>query len=98
MNTRRIYNVQFEAGTSRHDGRPVNYLICMDSACPVTLYAEIVVPEGASEDFGYLTLKAAVLEQAAAAGIPADKLSFWYDDQEESLAPDAAAPGDVRPW
>lgn len=92
------YNVQFEAGTSRHDGSGVNLLVCKDSACPVTLYAEITVPEDASEDYGYLTLKAAILEQAAAAGIPAEKLSFWYDDQEQYLAPDASATGDVRAW
>lgn len=92
------YDIQFEAGTSRHDGSGVNFLVCKDSACPVTLYAEITVPEDASEDYGYLTLKAAILEQAAAAGIPAEKLSFWYDDQEQYLAPDASATGTVRAW
>lgn len=89
--------IQFEAGISRHGNAPVNYLIGIDQECPdTTLYAEITVPEGASEDYGYLALKAEVQKQAAAAGI-AD-LEFWYDNQEQYLAPDAAAQGEIRYW
>ena len=53
-----------------------------------TIRAICEVPEGASEDYGYLTMKTAIL--AAYTGDPAT-LEFWYDGQEQYLAPDAAA-------
>lgn len=50
------------------------------------------VPDGASEDFGYLTAKRQILNALLLCGSPAlNSLSFWYDGQEEHLAPDAAA-------
>lgn len=50
------------------------------------------VPDGASEDFGYLTAKQQILYALLLYGSPAIySLSFWYDGQEEHLAPDAAA-------
>lgn len=79
--------IQFEAGTGNHFTGGVNYLISEDR----TLYAECAVPEGASDDYGYLILKAALSEAyKAAGGDPAD-LTFWYDGQEQYLEPDAYA-------
>ena len=81
--------VQFEAGTSRHGDHGVNYMISL----PVSgnsFYAEVPVPDGASDDYGYLALKAEILRQAAAQGIDAETLSFWYDGQEQFLEADAA--------
>ena len=75
--------IQFEAGTNAN-GRGINYLICMDDK---DLYAEIEVPEGASEDFGYFVLKQEIIAKAAEKGI--GDLEFWYDGQEDKLAPDA---------
>lgn len=86
--------IQFEAGTSLHGDYGVNFLMSDN----VVLYAEIAVPDGASDDYGYLTLKDAILQQAAAAGIPADSLEFWYDGQEQYLEADAAAKGEVLSW
>lgn len=79
--------IQFEAGTDA-SGRDINYLICLDDR---DLYAEIPVPQGASEDYGYLTLKEEILRIAAEKGVDAADLRFWYDGQEQSLAPDARA-------
>lgn len=80
--------VQFEAGEGREISGGVNYLICLDIP---ELYAEIAVPDGASDDYGYLTLKARILEQARNLEIDTDTLEFWYDGQEDKLAADASA-------
>ena len=75
--------MQFEAGIGRkYDG--VNFLI--GETDNMSVYAEVEVPEGASEDYGYLTMKKAILERLPDAGI-----EFWYDGQEQFLAEDAAA-------
>lgn len=58
-----------------------------------TIRAIVRVPEGASDDYGYLTMKRAILD--AYHGNPAD-LEFFYDGQEQYLAPDAATPCDVQ--
>lgn len=79
--------VQFEAGTGIHFDGGVNFLQSLDGS----LYAECPVPDGASEDYGYLTLKAALLNACTNAGIDTGTLSFWYDGQETHLAPDAYA-------
>lgn len=75
--------IQFEAGTNAN-GHGINYLICMEDK---DLYAEIEVPEGASDDFGYFVLKREIVAKAAEKGI--EDLEFWYDGQEDKLAPDA---------
>ena len=75
--------LQFEAGTGKVFGS-VNFLHCDD------VYAEIEVPAGASEDYGYLTLKENILQ-----AIPWERCCFPYDGQEQHLSPDAAADGDV---
>lgn len=87
------YRVQYESGTSRYGREPVHYMLDMPSA---TFYAECVVPDGASEDYGYHALKAEILRQAAAGGVPAEEISFWYDGQEALLDADASAGTDVR--
>ena len=50
-----------------------------------TIRATVKVPEGASDDYGYLAMKAAIL----AAYHGSEELSFWYDGQEDKLAADA---------
>ena len=75
--------LQFEAGSGRkYSG--VNFLAGEDDH--LSIYAEVEIPEGASEDYGYLTMKRAILERLPDAG-----LTFWYDGQEHLLAQDAAA-------
>lgn len=75
--------LQFEAGTGRHfDG--VNFLQSDG------IYAEVEVPEGASEDYGYITMK-----QAIQKALPDAELAFWYDGQEQYLAADASADCEV---
>lgn len=47
--------------------------------------AIVPIPENASEDYGYMAMKSAILT----AYHGAEKLSFWYDGQENLLDPDA---------
>ena len=78
--------VQFEAGTGRHfDG--VNLLIGEG------IYAEIEVPEGASEDYGYLTMKKALVRKLTEKGMEVPEL--WYDGQEQYLEADADVDAEV---
>lgn len=56
-----------------------------------TIRATCPVPDGASDDYGYLKLKAAILHEFKACNVPTDGLEFWYDGQENVLAPDASA-------
>lgn len=72
--------IQFE---TTPDG---NVLFSLDG----TIRATVRVPEGASEDYGYLAMRQAIL----AAWNGTEELSFWYDGQEELLASDA---GDGEP-
>lgn len=76
--------MQFEAGEGRHFGGEVNYIFGNG------VYAEIEVPEGASEDYGYLTMKQAIMKRC-----PDLNAEWQYDGQEQFLAPDAAADADV---
>ena len=57
----------------------------------ISIYAEVKVPDGASEDYGYLTMKKAI-EKRLPAGV---KVSYWYDGQEQYLAPDADVDAEV---
>lgn len=79
--------IKFEAGTGNHFPGSVNFLISEDRS----LYAECSVPEGASDDYGYLEMKDALIDAVKAAGGDPDELEFWYDGQEQYLAADAAA-------
>lgn len=58
------------------------------------IYAEIEVPEGASEDYGYITMKKAILAELDKMGKNLD-MAFWYDGQEQFLADDADVDADV---
>ena len=79
--------ISFEAGEGRNFQGAVNYMKSKDG----TVYAEVAVPDGASDDYGYLTMKQAILKQYTGK----DTLSFWYDGQEQNLEPDASADAKV---
>jgi hypothetical protein len=72
----------FEAGQGNHFGGGVNFMLYQDDSCK--LYAEVAVPEEASEDYGYLAMKKALLPLALKHGI-----GFAYDGQDDALAEDA---------
>lgn len=48
------------------------------------IYAEVFVPDGASEDYGYLTMKNAIMKR-----FPREEFDFPYDGQESFLEEDA---------
>ena len=79
--------IQFEAGEGRHFSGGVNLLRSTDGA----IYAECPVPEDASDDYGYLTLAAAI----RSSGADLSAYEFWYDGQEGSLEADAGADCEV---
>lgn len=83
--------INFEAGTSRNGSHAVNFMTPAPGANSPDLYAEIPVPDGAEEEYGYLALKQEILHQASAQNIPAEALRFWYDGQENLLSPAARA-------
>ena len=93
---RKMIKLSLEAGTSRHGDHGVNYLLGCDGTH--TLYAETPVPDGCSDDYGYMALKADILKQAEERGLPADSLSFWYDGQEDMLEEDARADCEIQRW
>lgn len=78
--------IQFEAGV---DGN-----VLYGENDDLRIYACVEVPEGASEDFGYLTMKNAVLAELSEE--EAENVSFWYDGFEESLNVDASADAEVE--
>ncbi len=75
--------VHFFAGEGRKYA-DVNYLLSDDGK----LYAEVEYPEGASDDYGYLTMVRALKDHSFG-------YSFQYDGQESNLADDAAADCEV---
>ena len=79
--------VTFEAGTGREFEGAVNFMQTADK----TVYAEIRVPEGASEDYGYLKLREAIADHY----VERKPLEFWYDGQEDKLSSDASVDGEV---
>lgn len=83
--------IQFEAGNGTHFSGSVNFLASEDRS----LYAECQVPEGASDDYGYITMKNTMIDAVKVAGGDPATLEFWYDGQEQLLNPDAAAPCEV---
>lgn len=87
MKEEKTMTINFEAGEGRDITGGVNYMICLDNP---DLYAEIAVPEGASEDYGYFALKQMIMNKAQELGIDSH-LEFWYDGQEDSLEPDSCA-------
>lgn len=72
--------VLYAAGESRYSTAGIDYMIAKieDEDEDVELYAEATPVDG-DECGTYDELKAAILEQAAEHGIPADALSFQYD-------------------
>lgn len=86
--------IQFESGTGKHFPGGVNLLIAGPDA-DVTIYAECPVPDKCSDDYGYLTMKNAIIKAFKKAGGDPEQLSFWYDGQEKYLDPDAAADCEV---
>ena len=85
------YIVSFEAGTGVHFNGGVNFMHSEDG----WLYAETPVPDGASEDYGYIALRDAILKLAAVHGVKQEEIEFPYDNQEEYLEQDANAECDV---
>ena len=57
--------------------------------------ASVKVPDGASEDYGYLTMKNVILDELDFREISTDEVTFQYDGQEQFLAEDAFADTDV---
>lgn len=86
--------IQFFSGIGNHFEGPVYYLIAAYPA-KEKIYAECAAPDGASDEYGYLTMKAALIKAYKAAGGDPEALEFWYDGQEQYLAPDASADCEV---
>lgn len=83
---RKIYNVDFQMGPGRNCPDDVDYMLA--TVGDVELYAEEPVPNWVrpeTKDVSkfdsevYPRLKAAIIEQAKAAGIDPDTLAFWWD-------------------
>lgn len=80
--------MQFESGDGRHFAGSVNFIF----GCGI--YAEVAVPENASEDYGYLTMKKAIMERFGELEFSLE-VSWQYDGQEQYLAADADADTEV---
>ena len=74
-----VVKFQFEAA---EDG---NILWGEDSRFAIR--ASVNVPEGASEDYGYIAMKKAILDSLTEA--ERKTVTFWYDGQEQYLADDS---------
>lgn len=84
--------MQFECGEGQHFYGGVNFITNVNGNCKV--YAEVSLPDGVSEDYGYLTMKNAILEALKDVGF-CDPVVFQYDFCEQALAMDALADTDV---
>ena len=84
-----MMEMQFLGGEGRRF-KSVNYMICKDG--DVSIYAEVEVPENASEDYGYLTMKDEILRR-----LPEDVANsiVWFYDNDDCLEDDARANCDV---
>ena len=84
-----MMEMQFLGGEGRRF-KSVNYMICKDG--DVSIYAEVEVPENASEDYGYLTMKDEILRR-----LPEDVANsiVWFYDDDSCLEEDAKADCDV---
>lgn len=84
-----MMEMQFFGGEGRRF-KSVNYMICKDG--DVSIYAEVEVPENASEDYGYLTMKDEIIRR-----LPEDvaKSIVWFYDNDDCLEDDARAGCDV---
>ena len=89
-------NIQFAAGEGIHFSGPVNYLIDTEAiGGRYSIYAECLWPDGTQEDYGYITLKKAILDEMEKRNLKTDDFSFWYDGQEQFLSDDANADCEV---
>lgn len=82
--------IQFESGEGIHFRGGVNMLVNRSG-----IYAECPITDDASDDYGYLTLKKAILAKMEELNLKTDNLVFWYDGQEQFLDPDASADCEV---
>ena len=82
--------MQFFGGEGRVFKGGVNYLISDDK----TIYAECAVPEQATDDYGYLTMKKAIIRAMESEGLDADEIEWFYDD-DRYLEEDADADCEV---
>ena len=57
--------------------------------------AFVVIPGDVSDDYGYLTMKTAIIEELDMREIPTKQIHFPYDGQEQHLMVDASADTDV---
>lgn len=84
--------IQFEAGNGRHFRGNVNFLISKNNS----LYAECPVPDGASDDYGYVTMLTALVEAYKNVGGDPDNIEPWYTTRDErNLNADAWADCEV---
>ena len=68
----------------------VNYMISDDHS----IYAEVAVPEDASEDYGYITMQKAILAALEKRNITID-IDWCFGEGEDGFPEDAAADCDV---
>ena len=86
-----MMKLQFFAGEGREFGS-VNYVI--GKSPEIDIYGEIEVHEGASEDYGFLAIKGAILMALEKMG-KEPELSWPYEGQEDCLAADASVDAPV---
>ena len=86
--------LQFESGEGRYFNGGVNFIKGYDVATGEGIYAEIATPEDCSEDYGYITMKKAILKALLDNGYKG-KIRSHYDGQEQFLAEDADVDADV---
>ena len=84
--------IEFFGGEGRQYA-DVNYLISSDHVDgEPSIYAEVSIPYGASDEYGYLTMKQAIISKISKE--TAQSLEWFYDDSED-LPDDADAACDV---
>lgn len=74
--------MHFWGGTGRKY-EAVNYLISDDH----TIYAECQIPEGMNEaevvDYGYVTMKTAILNEMKKKGMDAENIEWFYENDND---------------
>ena len=84
-----MMKIQFFVGDGNYYSGAVNYLTGEGDGYSV--YAEVEIPDGASDDYGYLSMKKAIIDTATDCGIDTSAWVWQYDGQEQHLAQDASA-------
>lgn len=86
-------NIQFKGGEGCIFNGGVNFMMSDDGK----FYAETpIIDESVEENYGYFSLKNAIVDLAKQNGISPDRLIFWYDGQEDYLSKDARREVEVR--